>query len=139
MIPGRRLKPAETILSITKSTTGYLILLISVSNKYHPIFIHENEVTEPHINNSVNNDVDKYKDTFNNNMESNVTTSKKRPTPVINQFPERDTLSVSKQSKNLIPGYANYNETVRFGRKAYVIGTSMIKSIRNAIADLDRL
>ena len=32
MIPGRRLKPVETILSITKSATGDLILLMSVIN-----------------------------------------------------------------------------------------------------------
>ena len=51
----------------------------------------------------------------------------KRPTPVINRFLERDTLGVSKQSKNLIPGYTKCNEAVRFGQKAYVLGTSMIK------------
>ena len=32
MIPGRRLKPAEAILSIKESTTGDLILLMSVIN-----------------------------------------------------------------------------------------------------------
>ena len=32
MIPGRQLKLAETILSITKSKTGDLILLMSVIN-----------------------------------------------------------------------------------------------------------
>ena len=63
---------------------------IDVSNKYHPISIHENEVTEPRINNRMNNNVDKYKNTFNSNIESNVTTRKRRPTAVINQFPERE-------------------------------------------------
>ena len=74
---------------------------IDVSNKYQPICNHKNEVTEPRVNNRMNNDVDKYKDTFNNNIENNVTTRKRRRTPVINQFPERDTLGISEQSKKL--------------------------------------
>ena len=76
---------------------------IDSRNKYQPTFIHENELTEPHINNRVNNDFNKYKNAFNNNIHNNVTIRKKSPTPVINQFAERDTLGVSKQSKNLIP------------------------------------
>ena len=32
---------------------------IDVSNKYHPTSIHKNKVTEPRINNRMNNDVDK--------------------------------------------------------------------------------
>ena len=63
---------------------------IDVSNKYHPISIHENEVTEPRINNRMNSNVDKYKNTFNSNIESIVTICKRRPTSVINQFPERE-------------------------------------------------
>ena len=117
-----------------------------VSNKYQPTSIHENEVTEPHINNRMNNDVNKYKNTFNSSIENNVTTRKRRPTPVINQFPERDKLGVSEQSKNLIPGYTKYDEAVRLGRKAYVLGTGMAEGImnsipfwRSAIPDLDRL
>ena len=78
----------------------------------------------------MNNDVDKYKNTFNSNIDSNITTRKRRPTAVINQFPERDTLGVSEQSKNVIPGYTKCNEAVRFDRKAYVLGTCMVKGIR---------
>ena len=103
---------------------------IDVSNKYHPISIHENEVTEPRINNRMNNNVDKYKNTFNSNIESNVTICKRRPTSVINQFPERDTIGVSEDSKDLIPGSTKYNEAILFGQKAYVLGTSMVKDIR---------
>ena len=66
---------------------------IDVSNKYQPVSIHENEVTEPRINNRMNNDIEKYKNAD-------------------------------------IPGYTNYNEAVRFGRKGYVLGTSMLKGIR---------
>ena len=78
----------------------------------------------------MNNDVYKYKNTFNSSIESNVTKHKRRPAPVINQFPQRDTLSVSEQTKNLIPGYTKNNEAVCFGQKAYVLGTSMVKGIR---------
>ena len=92
---------------------------IDVSNKYHPISIHENEVTEPRINNRMNNDVDRYKNTFNSNIENNVAAHKRRPTPVINQFPERGTLSVSEQSKNLIPGYTKYINFVLVGKHMY--------------------
>ena len=57
---------------------------------------------------------------------------RKRPAPVINQFPEKDILvtNITKQSKSIIPGNTKYNEAVRFGRKAYVLGTSMVKDIR---------
>ena len=78
----------------------------------------------------MNNDVKKYTNAFKNDIDNNVTTHERRPAPVINQFPERDTLGVSKQSKSLIPGYTKYNEAVRFGRKTYVLGTSMVKDIR---------
>ena len=63
---------------------------IDVCDRYRPIFIHENEVTEPGINNRMNKDVDKYKNAFNSNIENNVTTRKRRPTPVINRFSERE-------------------------------------------------
>ena len=43
----------------------------------------------------MNKDVDKYKNAFNSNIENNVTKRKRRPTPVISRFPERDTLGVS--------------------------------------------
>ena len=52
----------------------------------------------------MNNDVNKYKNAFNNNIDNNVTTRQRTPTPVKNQFLERETLGISKQSKNLIPG-----------------------------------
>ena len=95
-----------------------------------PIFIHEIKVTELRNNVRMNNDVKEYKNAFKNNIENNVTTRNRRPTPAINQFPERDTLGVSTENKNLTPGYTTYNEAVRFGRKAYLLGKSMVKGIR---------
>ena len=35
-------------------------------------------------------DVDKYKNAFNSNIENNVTARKRRPSQVINQFPETE-------------------------------------------------
>ena len=55
----------------------------------------------------MNNDVNKWKNAFNNNIDNNVTTRQRTPTPVKNQFLERETLGISKQSKNLIPGWMN--------------------------------
>ena len=52
----------------------------------------------------MNNDVNKYKNAFNSNIDNNVTTRQRTPTPVKNQFLETETLGISKQSKNLIPG-----------------------------------
>ena len=44
----------------------------------------------------MNNDVNEFKNAFNSNIDNNATTRKRRPTPVVNRFPERDTLSVFK-------------------------------------------
>ena len=74
---------------------------IDVSNKYHPISFNKNEVTEPRINNRMNKDVGKYKNTFNSNMESNVTTRKRRPTPVIKQSPREIHVVLLKKVKIL--------------------------------------
>ena len=46
----------------------------------------------------MNNYVNDYKNGFNNDTNNNAITHKRRLKPVINQFPERDTLGVSKQS-----------------------------------------
>ena len=124
MTPGKRFKnqPKQYFqYKVNDSRFNY----IDVSNK--------NEVTKPCINNRMNNDVYECKNAFNNTIENNVTLRKKRPAPVINKFSERDTLGVSKQSKNIIPGYTKYNKAVCFGLKAYVLGTSMEKGIRRNV------
>ena len=46
----------------------------------------------------MNNYVNDQKNVFNNDINNNVITHKRRLKTVINQFPERDTLGVSKQS-----------------------------------------
>ena len=87
--------------NVNKKVNNRIFNSVDVSSKYQPIFIHENEVTEPHINNRMNTDGDEYKNAFNSNIDDNVTTRKRRPAPITYQFLERDTLGVSKQSKNL--------------------------------------
>ena len=44
---------------------------------------------------------------------------------------ERDTIGVSEDSKDLIPGSTKYNEAILFGQKAYVLGASLVKDIRS--------
>ena len=52
-----------------------------IRNKYQAIFIHENEETEPHINNRMNLE---FKNTFSKNLDSNVTIRKRTSISVIN-------------------------------------------------------
>ena len=84
---------------------------ISIKNKYQWIFIGENEVTEPHIDDEIKNDVNQNNNAYNSNINNNVTVGRKRQTPVINQFPERDILgtNITKQSESIIPGNTKYN------------------------------
>lgn len=44
----------------------------------------------------MNKDVHEYKNIFDKNIDNNVTIHKRRSTSVINRFPEKDTLGVSK-------------------------------------------
>ena len=52
---------------------------------------------------------------------------KKRPFPVINEFPKRDVPRVRTQ---IIPGNSKYSESVEFRRKKFIYGTSLVKGIR---------
>ena len=49
----------------------------------------------------MNNDVNKYKNAFNSNIDNNVTTRQRTPTPVKNQFLERETLGFLNKAKIL--------------------------------------
>lgn len=51
---------------------------------------------------------------------------------VVNQHQEREVLGTnnSKRNKNIIPGSTKCNESFCCGQKAYVLGTSMVESIR---------
>ena len=107
---------------------------IDIRNRYQPICFIENEkeeyvISDDNIEVSLNKEqeIAAY-----NNLNKNVTKRRRTPTPFINQFPERDTLgkSFTNKRKNVVPGNTKFNEAVGFGRKAYVLGTSMVKGIR---------
>ena len=50
-----------------------------------------------------------------------------RPNPVINHFPENDNPFWQQRT---VPGNSKYSETVRNGKKTFIVGTSMVKGIR---------
>ena len=102
-----------------------------IRNKYQPLVIDESE-NEEHIISDTIPDYNQQDNTIIHVSNNNITTRKRRPTPVVNQYPERDTLGINfkNQYKNVTPGNNNFNEAVRYGRKTYVLGTSMVKGIR---------
>ena len=76
MISGTRFRSVKSVIPVTKSTTGDLIILMSVTN-INLFFIKENKVTEPCINNKMNNDIDQYKNAFSNNIDNNAIAPKR--------------------------------------------------------------
>ena len=50
-----------------------------------------------------------------------------RPNPVINHFPENDNLFWQQRT---VPGSSKYSDTVRNGKKTFIVGTSTVKGIR---------
>ena len=61
-----------------------------------------------------------------------VTQNTRRPSPAVNEYPDRDLLhhQIKKATTYIVPGNTDFNNTVKFGRKTYILGTSMIKGIR---------
>ena len=76
MISGTRFRSVKSVIPVTKSTTGDLIILMSVTN-INLFFIKENKVTEPCIKNKMNNDIDQYKNAFSNNIDNNAIAPKR--------------------------------------------------------------
>ena len=50
-----------------------------------------------------------------------------RPNPVINHYPENDNPFWQQRT---VPGNSKYSDTVRNGKKTFIVGTSMVKGIR---------
>ena len=50
-----------------------------------------------------------------------------RPNPVINHFPENSNLFWQQIT---VPGNIKYSDTVRNGKKSFVVGASIVKGIR---------
>ena len=93
---------------------------IASRNKFQPIY------TEP---------IDLKKDDAHTNdllINNLVTQNTRRPSPVVNEYPDRDLLhhQIKKATTYIVPGNTDFNNAVKFGRKTYILGTSMIKGIR---------
>ena len=61
-----------------------------------------------------------------------ATQNTRRPSPVVNKYPDRDLLHhyIKNTRTSLLPGNTDINNVAKFGRKAYILGISMIKRIR---------
>ena len=61
-----------------------------------------------------------------------VTQNTRRPSPVVNEYRDRDLLhhQIKKATTYIVPGNTDFNNAVKFGPKMYILGTSMIKEIR---------
>ena len=108
---------------------------IDVRKEYQPIFIENNEEQELYkIGDVVNNDINQCKNSNRRTVPNNSKRSiqNKRPTPLINLQPERNSIGKNnfRRNKNFIPGNTKCNELVLYSRKAYVLGTTMVKGIR---------
>ena len=60
---------------------------------------------------------------FNNNKQKNS----RRPSLIINQHPEND---ITPRKLKTVPGNCTYGDAVRYGKKTYIVGTSMVKGIK---------
>ena len=61
-----------------------------------------------------------------------ATQNARRSCPVVNKYPDRDLLhhKIKNGTTSVVTGNTDFNNTVKFDQKAYIIGTSMIKGIR---------
>ena len=61
-----------------------------------------------------------------------ATQNTRRPSPVVNKYPDRDLLhhQIKKATTSIVPGNTDFNNAVKFGRKTYILEASMIKTIR---------
>ena len=93
---------------------------IASRNKFQPIYIQQIDLKEDdaHTNNLL----------INNLAIQNT----RRPSPVVNKYPDRDLLhhQIKKATTSIVPGNTDLNNAVKFGPKMYILGTSMVKGIR---------
>ena len=67
-----------------------------------------------------------------------ATQNTRRPSSVANKYLDRDLLhlQIMKATTSIVPGNTDFNNTVKFGRKTYILGTSMIKGIRKNLIQI---
>ena len=93
---------------------------ISFRNKFHPIYTKPIDLKEDDAH-TINLQI--------NNFATQIT---RRPSPVANEYPDRDLVHRHKKNATttIVHGNTDFNNAVKFGRKTYILGTSMIKGIR---------
>ena len=112
-------KDTHSISKINRNSTKRYKPIAS-RNKFQPIY------TEP---------IDLKEDDAHTNelLINNLATQNTRsPSPVVNKYPDTDLLhhQIKKATTSIVPGNTDFNNTVKFGRKTNILGTSMIKGIR---------
>ena len=95
---------------------------LDMRNKFAPLHNTQDEVLDKEANNY------KGKDTLQHRHQTPVHRKQNhRPNPVINRFPENDNPFWQQRT---VPENSKYSDTVRNGKKTFIVGTSMIKGIR---------
>ena len=112
-------KEAHNSSKISRNSTKRYKLIPS-RNKFQPIYTEPIDIKEDDANTN---------DLLINNL---LTQNTRRPSPAVNEYPDRDLLhhQIKKATTSIVPGNRDFNNAVRFSRKTYVLGTSMIKGIR---------
>ena len=67
---------------------------------------------------------------YNRNIIRESNNTNKRPSVVINDFPENNHIVNSKKILTTIPGNNNYAEILKHGKKALITGDSIIRRIK---------
>ena len=112
-------KEANNSSKINRNSTKRYQPLTS-RNKFQPIYVETIDLKEDDAH-TINLQI--------NNLSIQNT---QRPSPVVNKYPDRDLLhhQIKNATTFIVPGNTDFNNAVKFGRKTYILGTSMIKEIR---------
>ena len=88
-------------------------------NKFQPIYIEPINLKEDDAH------------TIDLQINTLATQNTRRPSPVVNKYPERDVLHhhIKNSITFIVPGNTDFNNAMKFGRQAYIPGTSMINEI----------
>ena len=110
---------AHNSSKITRNSTKRYKLIAS-RNKFQPIYTKPKDLKEDDAHTN---------DLLINNL---ATQNTRRPSPVVNKYPNRDLLhhEIKKATPSIVPSNTDFNNAVKVGRKTYILGTSMIKGIR---------
>ena len=111
-------KVANNSTKINRNSTKRC-LPIAFRNKFQPIY------TEPiYLKEDDAHTIDLQINNF-------ATQNTRRPSPVVNKYPNRDLVHrhIKIATTTIVHGNTDFNSAVKFGRKTYILGTSMNKGI----------